>query len=146
MASVATYLNFSGRTEEAFEFYKTVFGTDYMGEVMRMGDMPAEPDMPEFSDADKRAVMHVTLPILGGHLLMGTDALESMGQSLTEGDNVSIMLQPDSRTDADELFAKLSAGGNASMPMEDVFWGDYFGTCTDRFGIHWMIDVSGEPS
>ena len=146
MAAVSTYLNFAGRTEEAFEFYKSVFGTEYMGELMRMGDMPEQPDMPELSDADKRAVMHVALPILGGHLLMGTDTLESMGQSVTEGNNVSIMLQPDTKEAADDLFAKLSAGGSAATPMEDVFWGDYFGTCTDRFGIQWMIDVGGEPS
>jgi PhnB protein len=145
MATVSTYLNFMGRTEEAFEFYRSVFGTEYSGDLMRMGDVPPQPDMPELSDADKRAVMHVALPILGGHLLMGTDMLESMGHALAEGNNVSIMLQPDSKADADDLFAKLSAGGTEVMPMDDMFWGDYFGSFCDRFGIRWMIDVSGQP-
>lgn len=145
MASVATYLNFMGRTEEAFEFYRTVFGTDYLGPIMRMGEAPASPDMSPLSETDQQAVMHVALPTIGGHVLMGTDALESMGHSLTIGDNVSIMLQPDTRDAADTLFARLSDGGSDVMPMQDMFWGDYFGSCCDRFGVRWMVDVSGEP-
>ena len=146
MASVATYLNFMGRTEEAFEFYKSVFATEYLGDLMRMGDVPPSPEMPALSDADRQAVMHVALPILGGHHLMGTDALESMGHTLVAGNNVSIMLQPDTREEADGLFAKLSAGGSDLMPMQDMFWGDYFGSLCDRFGIRWMIDVPSQPS
>ena len=88
------------------------------------------------------AVMHVALPILGGHVLMGTDALESMGQRLTAGNNVHINLEPDSRQEADRLFQALSAGGNVSMPMADMFWGDYFGSLSDKFGVHWMINCT----
>ncbi len=143
MASVATYLNFMGRTEEAFEFYKGVFGTEYVTPPMRMGDVPPSEGMAPLSDDEKSAVMHVGLPILGGHLLMGTDALESMGHTLTMGDNVSIMLQPDTREEADALFEKISDGGSDLMPMQDMFWGDYYGSCRDRFGVCWMIDVDG---
>jgi PhnB protein len=84
--------------------------------------------------------MHIALPILGGHLLMGTDAPESMGFKVNKGNNVHISLHPDSKKEADELFFKLSAGGEVEMPMADMFWGDYFGSVKDKFGIHWMIN------
>ncbi len=142
VANVSTYLNFNRNTEEAFNFYKSVFGGEFVGEIMRMGAAPADPNMPPMSEADKNLVMHVALPILGGHLLMGTDAPESMGFKLVEGNNVNISLAPDSRTEADRLFAALSAGGNVSMPMADQFWGDYFGSFTDKYGINWMINYS----
>lgn len=141
MSTVATYLIFPGHTEEAFEFYKSVFGTDYAGPVMRMGDAPPQPGMPELSDADKQAVMHVTLPILGGHLLMGSD---TVGSDVNVGDNVHVMLSPDTREEADEIFAKLSDGGSDLNPPKVEFWGDYYGSCCDRFGVRWMIDVAGE--
>lgn len=144
MAGVATYLDFSGQTEEAFEFYKSVFGTEYQGEPARYGDSPPSAEMPPLSDEAKNAIMHVGLPILGGHLLMGTDSLEELGSSLTMGNNASIMLMPDSKAEADELFAQLSDGGSNIEPMQDMFWGDYYGHCTDRFGVGWMIDVSPE--
>lgn len=146
MASVATYLNFMGRTEEAFEFYKSVFGTEYLGEIVRMGVAPVQPGMPQLSEADQQAVMHVALPIVGGHVLMGTDMLESMGHTLTEGNNVTIMIRPDSREEADRLFAALSDGASDVMPLQDMFWGDYFGSFRDRFGIRWMVDVAGQPT
>ena len=140
MAGVATYLNLPGNTEQAFEFYKSVFGTEYSGEgLMRMGDIPPSPEMPEMSDEEKQAVMHVGLPILGDHLLMGTDVPGS-----TFGDSVQIMLVPDTRAEADDLFAKLSAGGSNLQPMDDMFWGDYYGHFTDKFGVGWMIDVDGQ--
>ena len=140
MATVATYLFFPGNTEEAFEFYKSVFGTDYVGEgVMRMGDAPPDPDHP-LTDEQQQQVMHVGLPILAGHMLMGTDNVE-----VKMGDNASIMLNPDTKEEADELFAKLSAGGSNVQPLADMFWGDYWGSCTDRFGVYWQIDVYGEP-
>ena len=142
MATVATYVNLPGTTEEAFEFYKSVFGTEFAGEgIMRMGDIPPSPEMPEMSDEEKQAVMHVGLPILGGHMLMGTDVPDATG-----GDDMHIMLNPDSRADADDLFAKLSDGGSNLFPMDDMFWGDYYGHLTDRFGVRWMIDVDGQAS
>lgn len=145
MTSVCTYLNFMGNTEEAFEFYKSVFGTEYAGNgLMRMGEIPPQPDMPEMTDADKQKVLHVSLPTFGDHMLMGTDLLESMGQTLVEGNNVSVMIVPDTRAAADELHAKLSDGATDVEPMADMFWGDYYGSCCDRFGVRWMIDVDGE--
>jgi PhnB protein len=140
MASVSTYLNFPRETEAAFNFYKSVFGGEFTGGIMRFGDIPPQEDMPAPSDEDKNLVMHVSLPILGGHLLMGTDAPESMGMSLTAGNNVYISLHPDSRAEADRLFAALSEGGTVEMEMADQFWGDYFGSLVDKFGIHWMIN------
>lgn len=144
MPSVSTYLNFPGTTEAAFEFYRSVFGTQFDSHgIMRMGDVPAMPGQPSLSDTERNLVMHVCLPILGGHLLMGTDCVESSGQKFIPGNNVSINLQPDTRVEADALFARLSAGGKVDMPMQDMFWGDYFGAVVDRFGVQWMINCAG---
>ena len=144
MASVSTYLNFPGTTEAAFEFYRSVFGGEFMGGIHRFGDMPATPGQPPLSDADRQGVMHVTLAILGGHLLMGTDALESMGFKLVVGNHSYISLAPDSRADADRLFGALSAGGTVEMPMKDMFWGDYFGSFKDKFGVQWMVNCGSK--
>ncbi len=141
MATVSTYLNFAGQTEAAFTFYKSVFGTEFTGGAMRHGDVPPQEGMTELSAEDKQLVMHVSLPILGGHLLMGSDISESMGMTLTQGNNVYISLHPDSRGEADTLFAALSDGGKVEMEMADQFWGDYFGSLVDKFGIHWMINA-----
>ena len=142
MAQTSTYLNFPGTTEEAFTFYKSVFGTEFVGGIMRHGDVPTPEGQPGASGGDARSVINVQLPILGGHLLMGTDIPESTGVTITQGNNVSICLRPDSRADADALFAALSAGGTVETPMQDMFWGDYFGVLVDRFGIHWMVNQS----
>ncbi len=139
MASVSTYLNFDGKTEEAFEFYKSVFGTEYIGGIFRMGDMPPQEGMEPVPEHLKNLVMNVQLPITGGHLLMGTDTVSEWGHELKPGNNVSIMLHAESRQDADRLFAELSAGGSVQMPMADQFWGDYYGALADSFGIQWMI-------
>lgn len=139
MASVSTYLNFDGNTEEAFEFYKSVFGTEYVGGIFRMGDIPAEEGQPPVSDAVKNLIMNVQLPITGGHVLMGTDTVAEWGHELKPGNNVYIALHPDSREEADRLHAALSDGGTVQMPMADQFWGDYFGDCVDKFGVQWMI-------
>lgn len=143
MASVSTYLNFDRRTEEAFEFYRSVFGTQYHGPVMRFGDGPPNPEHP-LSPADRQLVLHIELPILGGHLLMGTDAPESMGFKLTPGNHSFICLHPDTRADSDRLFARLSEGGQVQMPLMEMFWGDYFGSLCDRFGVQWMINCASK--
>lgn len=142
MARVCTYLNFQGNTDEAFNFYRKLFGTEFRGPVMRMGDMPASPDGPVLSDAEKKMIMHVELPILAGHALMGTDMLESMGHKLVVGNNTTIMLEPDTREEADRLYAALSQDGTDAAPMADMFWGAYWGTCLDRFGVRWMFNVN----
>ncbi len=145
MASVSTYLNFPGNTEQAFEFYRSVFGTDFGCQgILRMGDVPAAPGQPPMAEADKRLIMHVTLPILGGHLLMGTDATESMGFKLQFGNNQFINLQPDTRTETDALFQRLAEGGKVEMAPQEMFWGDYFGSLTDRFGVQWMFNCASK--
>jgi PhnB protein len=145
MASVSTYLNFPGNTEAAFEFYRSMFGTQFDANgIMRMGDVPPAPGQPALSAADQQLVMHVCLPILGGHQLMGTDATESMGMKLVFGNNSFINLQPDTRDETDRLFARLGAGGNVDMPLTEMFWGDYFGSLTDKFGVHWMFNCASK--
>lgn len=144
MASVSTYLNFPRNTAEAFEFYRSVFKTNYAGPIARFKDVPAQPGCPPPNPADGDLVMHVALPILAGHMLMGTDAPESMGFSVKPGNNVYINLQPDTRAEADRLFGALSAGGKIEMPMQDMFWGAYFGSFTDRFGVQWMINCGSK--
>ena len=140
MAVVSTYLNFKNNAEQAFVFYKSVFGTEFKGPIMRFKDMPQEDDTPPIAKEDENLVLHVTLPIMGGFLLMGSDVPESMRFEVKTGTNVHISIQPDSREEADRLFQELSEGGEVSMPMQDMFWGDYFGSFTDKFGINWMIN------
>ncbi len=137
MAGVCTYVFLPGTTEEAFEFYRSVFGTEFAGDgVMRFADAPGTDDM---SEEQARMVMHVGLPILGGHMLMGTDSPD-----VKMGDHVTIMLNPDTREEADALFAALSDGGSDIQPMADMFWGDYWGSFTDRYGIGWQVDVPAD--
>jgi PhnB protein len=144
MAHVSTYLNFKNQTEEAFNFYKTIFGTEFEGGINRFADVPRAEGMPEISEKDKNLVMHVALPILGGHLLMGTDAPESMGFKLQQGNNVYISLHPDTRAEADRLFAALSENGVVEMPMQEMFWGDYYGSLSDTYGVKWMINCANK--
>lgn len=146
MATVSTYLNFSRNTEEAFSFYKTVFGGDFSGEITRFGDIPPSDDMPPLAEEDKNLVMHISLPILGGHMLMGTDAPESMGFTMNFGNNVHINLEPDTRKETEKLFQALSEGGTITMELQDMFWGDYFGSCTDKFGVQWMFNCAEKAS
>lgn len=142
MARVSTYLNFPGTTEEAFTFYRAVFGGAFNGPVHRFGDMPLQPGQPAMAEAERQMVMHVELPILGGHVIMGTDSPESMGFTCKPGNNTHLNLEPDTRAEADRLFNALSAGGTIVMPMQDMFWGAYFGSFTDRFGICWMVNCA----
>ena len=147
MGSVSTYLNFARNTEEAFNFYKTVFGGEFHGgKIMRFSDAPPSPDQPPLAEEDKNLVMHVALQILGTHYLMGRDAPESMGFKLNMGNNTYISLQPDTRKETKELFDKLSPGGKVTMDLQDMFWGDYYGSCTDKFGVQWMFNCSEKKS
>lgn len=145
MATVSIYLNFMGTTEEAFNFYKSVFGTEFQGPLMRMNDIPPQPGMPALPEEDKNKIMHVTLPILGGIKIMGTDMLESLGHKLVEGNNVTINLEPDSKEETDRLFNALSEGGSEIAPMRDEFWG-YWGCCKDKYGIRWMFNFMNQQN
>ncbi len=142
MAKVSIYLNFSRNTEEAFEFYKEVFQTEYSTPVMRMGDIPPHEGQVQLSEEDKKLVMHVALPILGGLELMGTDAVESMGMTVRFGNNIDINLEPDTRAEIDQLFTKLSSHGKVTVTPQEMFWGDYFASCTDQFGVQWMFNTA----
>jgi PhnB protein len=141
MSRVSTYLNFEGRTEEAFNAYASIFGTDIEGDIARMEDMSAPGS--ELPEEEKKLVAHVTLPILAGHVLMGTDMLKSMGHELKVGNNVTIHLEPDTRAEADRLYDALSEGGSESTGMQEMPWG-YWGCTLDRFGVRWMF-TSYEP-
>ena len=140
MARVTTYLNFSRSTEEAFLFYRTVFQTEFVTPIMRFGDGPGCPGQPPLPAADAKLVMHVALPTIGGHVLMGSDAPESMGQHVAMGNNVYINLEPDTRAETERLFAALAAGGEVGMALQDMFWGAYWGCLTDKFGVKWMFN------
>jgi PhnB protein len=142
MAKVSIYLNFQGNTAEAFNFYKSVFNTEFAAPIMYNKDIPAHEGMSPLPESDKDKVMHVCLPILGGIELMGTDMLESMGHKLKIGNNVTINLQPDTKEETDRLFKALSEGGSDVAPMQDMFWGAYWGCCLDRFGIRWMFNFA----
>lgn len=144
MARVSTYLNFSRNTEEAFAFYKSVFGGEFEGSIQRMGDVPTQEGQPPLSQEDQQLVMHVALPILGGHVLMGTDAPESMGFTVSFGNNVYINLEPDTREETECLFNALSEGGKTEMQLQEMFWGGYFGSCTDKFGVQWMFNCAAK--
>jgi PhnB protein len=136
MPALNPYLNFNGNTEEAFNFYKSVFGGEF-AMVSRFKDIPAEFKGPAHED---NKIMHISLPIAGGSVLMGSDVPEAMGK-VTMGNNFNISLHPSTKEEADKLFNGLSAGGSVTMPMADAFWGSYFGMFTDKFGISWMINV-----
>jgi len=142
MARVNTYLNFSRNTEEAFNFYKSVFGGEFVGGISRFKDIPPSEKMPPLAEADKNLVMHVALPILNGHKLMGTDAPESLGFKLNNGNNVYISLELDTRAETLKLFKALSAGGTVEQELQDMFWGDYYGSCKDKFGVQWMFNCT----
>ncbi len=144
MARVSTYLNFPRQTEEAFLFYKSVFGTEFSGEISRFASVPPQEGQPPMKEEDKNLVMHVMLPILGGHMLMGTDAPESMGFNVSFGNNVYLNLEPDTRGETDRLFKALSEGGKVEMELQEMFWGDYFGSCKDKYGVQWMFNCSSK--
>lgn len=136
MAQMNPYLNFDGNAEEAFNFYKAVFGGEFLA-IHRMSDAPGTENLPA---SEKNRLMHISLPVGNGVVLMASDTLPSAGHVLSQGNNVHLSLHPESREEADRLFAGLSAGGKVEMPLQDTFWGAYYGNFTDRFGIRWMIN------
>ncbi|WPR70589.1 VOC family protein [Flavobacterium sp. NG2] len=140
MAKVSIYLNFPGTAEAAFTFYKKVFKTEFVGPIMYIKDVPSQDGNPQFSEEDGKKVMHACLPILGGTQIMATDIVESMGHQLIAGNNIHINLEPDSREETERLFNALSEGGSEIEPLQDMFWGDYWGSCLDRYGIRWMFN------
>lgn len=144
MATINPYLNFKGNTEEAFNFYKSIFGGEFSA-LMRFRDVPAQEGCDGMTVAEHELdkIMHIALPIGNGNVLMATDGLESMSQNFTVGNNISLSLSAESREEVDRLFGALSESGSYIMPPADAFWGDYFGMCVDKFGVRWMFSHSG---
>ena len=141
MKTINPYLHFNGSTEEAFTFYKSVFGGEFAA-LMRFGEMSGGDEMP-IAENEKSKIMHIALPI-GDSILMAGDTLESMGQVTTGGNNFSIAISAESREEADRIFNGLSSGGTVETPLADAFWGDYFGMLKDRFGVQWMVSFDGK--
>ncbi len=141
MPTINPYLNFQGNTEEAFNFYKSIFGGEFIGGISRFNNTPEADKLPE-NEKDK--VMHIALPFGENNMIMATDALESMGQKVKPGNNVYLCISADSKLQADDFFNGLSEDGEIVMDMQDAFWGDYFGMCTDKFGVKWMISFNPE--
>jgi PhnB protein len=136
MAKMNPYLNFDGKAEEAFNFYRSVFGGEFTS-CNKMGEMPGGDKLP--ADEQNR-IMHIALPIDENTTMMASDSVPSMGHVLTEGNNVHLSLHPDTREEAERLFNGLSAGGKVQMPLQDTFWGAYYGNFQDKFGINWMVN------
>jgi PhnB protein len=132
---IVAYLTFNGNTEEAFNFYKSVLGGEFIG-FQRFGDTEHGKQMPE---SDQKKIMHVSLETPKG-TLMGSDHLDFMGEKFQAGNNFSLSLHPGSEQEATQLFNGLSAGGKVILPLEKVFWGAFFGMLTDKFGIKWLVN------
>ena len=137
MTTINTYLTFNGNCEEAFDFYKTVFGVEF-DHIGRFGEMPESTKFP-VAEEDKNKVMHVSLQISDASVLMGSDTGGEWSAKFNQGNNFSISISTDSQAEADRLSKDLSQGGRVIMPMNKTFWGSYFGMFTDKFGIQWMV-------
>lgn len=142
ITAIQPYLTFEGTCEAAFNFYKSVFGKEF-AYVGRFGDMPPQEGQPAIPAEYANRIMHVALPIHNDFMLFGSDNMDGScgGTALTVGNNITLSLQIDTKTEADTVFAALSEGGTVVMPMGDTFWDAYFGMFTDKFGINWMINV-----
>jgi len=134
MITINPYLNFNGNTEEAFNFYKSVFGGEFLV-IQRFKDTPEAGKIPT---EDENKLMHIALPIGKGNILMGTDATESSGR-VTQGNSIHLSVSTDSDIETKNIFTALSAGGKVTIPLDKMFWGAYFGMCTDKFGVQWMV-------
>ena len=140
MKSVNPYLNFKGNTEEAFNFYRSVFGGEF-ATVFRFKDFPDNPMKVPEQDLNKLA--HIALPLGKGNMLMATDTLDGWGRPLTMGNNFYISIEPESAEEAQRLHAALSAGGKVEMPLQKTEWAEAYGICEDKFGVQWMVNYTG---
>lgn len=138
MTAINPYLIFNGNCEEAFLLYQSVFGGEFPY-VGRFSDMPSGDGNPSLSEEDSNKIMHISLPIGAHSVLMGSDSNSASG-AVTFGQNMSVSINTASREEADRFFNGLSANGSIVMPMTDTFWGAYFGMCTDKFGVNWMVN------
>ena len=141
MRSADPYLYFPGNTREAFDFYKSVFGGDFV-DVLTYGDMGGN-EM-GVTEAELGLIAHIALP-LGDSLLMGTDETGSAAKRMTTGTNFYITLEADTEDEADRVYNGLTAGGKATLPLEETPWAKKYGMCTDRYGVQWMVMYSVQP-
>ncbi|OPB89246.1 VOC family protein [Elizabethkingia ursingii] len=140
MAQINVYLNFEGNCLEAFEFYKSVFGGEFPY-VGKFSDMPPSDEYP-VNETDKNKIMHIALPISQETILMGSDVTDNTCKEgkFVKGNNIQLSVNTGSREEAEKIFNGISAGGQVTMPLQDTFWGAYFGMWTDKFGISWMVN------
>lgn len=143
MAQAHFYFNFPGNAEEAIRFYQSILGGD-IPVIMRMKDAPPNPTHPVPAGEEDK-IMHMGVRLPTGTMFMASDALESMGYKLAVGNNIVVSLSPESKEEADRIYDGLSAGGSNLSGMKLEFWGDYFGTFTDKFGIGWMVSYNANP-
>lgn len=138
MTTVNIYLNYKGNCEDAFNFYKSVFGGEF-SYIGRFKDMPPQEGMPPLPEEMGNQIMHISLPISKETILMGSDTGGEWAPAFIQGNNFAISVNTDSKEDADRFFNGLSSGGNITMPIGKTFWADYFGMVEDRFGVNWMV-------
>lgn len=141
MTTASVYLTFDGNCQEAFNFYKSVFETD-ISVMSKFSEMPPQEGMAPIPEEQSNRIMHITLPLGGQSVIHGSDRIDGWGPPYQVGNNFSISVHPDSKSEADRIFTALSEGGNVTMPMTDTFWGSYFGTVSDAYGVHWMINLN----
>jgi PhnB protein len=144
VARTYSHLHFGGTTEAAFNFYKAVFGTEFVAPIVRMGDLPAQPGMPALSDDEKHLILNVQLSITGGHQLVGNDAPAWMG-TVNHGNALDIGLAMDTRTEADRIYAALAEGGTRDHELGEIYSGDYYGSVIDKFGTTWVVSCTVKP-
>ncbi|AWL09061.1 hypothetical protein HME7025_01198 [Aquirufa nivalisilvae] len=144
MPRISTYVNFPGNAEEAFLFYQSIFKTEFVNGIQRFGELPVDENQPPVPDSIQHMVLHIELPLLNDHILMASDAPAELGFSVSTGNNMHICVEPDSKEEAQRIFDGLSDGAVITMPIQDMFWGAYYGTLTDQFGINWMITFTAK--
>ena len=144
MSKISTYVNFPGNAEEAFLFYQSIFKTEFVNGIQRFGELPVDENQPPMPDSVKNKVLHIELPLLNQHILMASDAPAELGFTVTTGNNMHICVEPDSKEEAQRIFDCLSVAALITMPIQDMFWGAYYGTLTDQFGINWMITFTAK--
>lgn len=141
MTRINIYLTFDGNCRTAFDYYRSVFGGDFAS-AMTFNEMPPSEEGPSFTEEEGKRIMHISLPISAETVLMGSDTAGPWAAEHKPGNNFSISVNTDAKGKADRFFEQLSQGGQVTMPMEQTFWGDYFGMVIDQFGISWMISFN----
>lgn len=144
MPRISTYVNFPGNAEAAFLFYQSIFKTEFVNGIQRFEELPVDVNQPPIPESIKQQVLHIELPLINNHILMASDAPAELGFTVSTGNNMHICVEPDSKVEAQRIFDGLSDNAVITMPIQDMFWGAYYGTLTDQFGINWMISFTAK--